>query len=76
MENVTLSNELGQSIDMISQQAQLVQELDEALEARTQQLNEAASFLNLLIEKLKSLGEWPPKEGLSPKPGNPTRSEA
>jgi len=76
MENVMLSNELGQAIDMITEQGRHVNKIEESLELRTQQLNEAAAFVNFLIEKLKSLGEWPPKEDPSPKPGNPTRSEA
>ena len=76
MENLIISNELGQALDMVVQQGVHVNEVDEALENRTQQLSEAVSFINLLIKKLDSLGEWPLKENSSPKPGNPTKSEA
>tara|TARA_R110002110_G_scaffold38322_1_gene125248 strand:+ start:73 stop:456 length:384 start_codon:yes stop_codon:yes gene_type:complete len=76
MENVMICNELGQSMDMLTEQARHADKLEEALEIRTDQRNEAAAFVNFLIERLKALGEWPPKENPSPKPSNPTRSEA
>ena len=71
-----ICNELGQSMDMLTEQARHADKLEEALEIRTDQRNEAAAFVNFLIERLKALGEWPPKENPSPKPSNPTRSEA
>ena len=76
MENVMIANEIGQCMDMLGEQSRHINAMEEALEMRTDQLNEAASFINLLIKKLQSLGEWPLKEESFPKPDSPTRSEA
>ena len=76
MENIMISNELGQSIDMLNEQSRIMNSMEDALEVRTQQLNEMGAFLNVLIKQLESLGEWPLKENPSPKKGDPTRSEA
>ena len=76
MEKMMISNELGQSIDMLSEQSRVMNSMEDALEARTEQLNEMGAFLNILIKKLQSLGEWPLKEDSLPKPGDPARSEA
>ena len=76
MEKMMISNELGQSIDMLSEQSRVMNSMENALEIRTEQINEMGAFLNILIKKLQSLGEWPLKEDSVPKPGDPTRSEA
>ena len=76
MEKIMISNELGQSIDMLNEQSRIMNSMEDALETRTQQLNEMGAFLNVLIKKLQSLGEWPLKESPSPKKGDPARSEA
>lgn len=76
MENLMISNELGQALDMVTQQGVYINGVDEVLESRTRQLNEAGAFINILIKKLESLGEWPLRENSSPKPDNPTKSEA
>ena len=75
MENIMMQNEVQLAIDLVEDQRDKMEEIEDALNLRTQQLNEAAAFINFLIEKLKSLGEWPLKEGPSPK-GDHTRSEA
>lgn len=75
MEKVMISNELGQSIDMLSEQSRVMSSMENALETRTEQLNEMGAFLNVLVKKLQSLGEWPLKEDPTPK-GDPTKSEA
>lgn len=76
MEKIMISNELGQSIDMLSEQSRIINSMEDALETRTQQINEMGAFLNVLIKKLQSLGEWPLKPDSLPKPGDPARSEA
>ena len=76
MENIMISNELGQSIDLLNEQARNMNYMEDVLEARTQQINEMGAFLNVLIKKLQSLGEWPLKPDSLPKPGDPARSEA
>ena len=76
MENIMISNELGQSIDLLNEQGRYMNSMQDALEARTQQINEMGAFFNVLIKKLQSLGEWPLKPDSLPKPGDPTRSEA
>jgi hypothetical protein len=76
MENVMIVNDIRQSMDMLGEQSRHIDAMEEALEMRTDQLNEAASFINLLIKKLQSLGEWPLKEESLPRPGSPTKSEA
>ena len=76
MENIMISNELGQSIDMLNEQSRIMNSMEDALEVRAQQLNEMGAFLNVLIKKLQSLGEWPLKPDSLPKPGDPARSEA
>ena len=76
MENIMISNELGQSIDLLNEQGRNMNSMQDVLEARTQQINEMGAFLNVLIKKLQSLGEWPLKPDSLPKPGDPTRSEA
>ena len=76
MENIMISNELGQSIDLLNEQGRNMNSMQDALEARTQQINEMGALLNVLIKKLQSLGEWPLKPDSLPKPGDPARSEA
>ena len=67
MENIMISNELGQSIDLLNEQARNMNSMEDVLEARTQQINEMGAFLNVLIKKLQSLGEWPLKPDSLPK---------
>ena len=45
MENIMISNELGQSIDLLNEQARNMNSMEDVLEARTQQINEMGAFL-------------------------------
>ena len=72
MENMAIRNEISLALDLVDDQNDEMEKLDDIVKHQNQQMREANALINFLIEKLKTLGEWPPKEF----PSSPSSDEA
>ena len=72
MENMAIRNEISLALDLVDDQNDDMEKLDDIVKHQNQQMREANALINFLIEKLKTLGEWPPKE----LPSSPSSDEA
>ena len=66
LEKIELTNELGMAFDLVNNQARVIQTQSDKLESSDEILRMQSTAIRQLIEKLKSLGEWPLKPEARP----------